>query len=174
VGEQPAGPAARPDSAAERAGRAAAGVEVRLAEPADGPAVAALRAVWTFEWRGEAADDSYPERFAAWWAAEAGRRLTWLAWTGGEPVGMVNLAVFERMPAPGRPQTRWGYLGNAFVLQAWRSRGIGTALLTALLDHARAEGFVRIVLSPSERSLPFYRRAGFASANSLMLTELDP
>jgi GNAT superfamily N-acetyltransferase len=149
-------------------------VQVRLAQPADGPAVAALRAVWTFEWHGEAADDSYPERFSAWWAAGAGRRLTWLAWAGGMPVGMVNLAVFERMPAPGRSPSRWGYLGNAFVLPAWRSQGIGTALLTALLDHARAERFARIVLSPSERSMAFYQRAGFAPATSLLLTELDP
>jgi GNAT superfamily N-acetyltransferase len=149
-------------------------VDVRLAEPADGAAVAALRAVWTFEWRGEVADDAYPERFAAWWAEEGARRLTWLAWAGGEPVGMVNLTVFDRMPAPGRTPSQWGYLGNAFVLPAWRSRGIGTALLTALLDHARAERFTRIVLHPSERSLPFYQRAGFGPATSLLVAELEP
>jgi GNAT superfamily N-acetyltransferase len=72
------------------------------------------------------------------------------------------------------PPCRWGYLGNALVLPAWRSQGIGTALLAALLDHARAEHFSRIVLSPSERSMAFYQRAGFAPATSLLLTELDP
>ena len=149
---------------------------VRLALAGDGPAVAALRAAWTVEWHGAASltDDGYGARFVDWWAGEGARRLTWLAWADAVPVGMVNLAVFERMPAPGRPPSRWGYLSNAFVLPDWRSRGIGTALLTELLAYARSERFVRIVLSPSERSIPFYRRAGFAPAASLMLAELEP
>ena len=146
--------------------------EVRLASPADGPQVAALRSAWAAEEFGPVADPSYPGRFAAWWAVEAGRRLTWLADEAAGPVGMVNLAVFERMPRPGRPPARWGYLGNAYVLAPWRSRGIGTALLTALLSYAQAEGFVRVVLSPSERSVPFYRRAGFGPASSLLVRPL--
>jgi GNAT superfamily N-acetyltransferase len=145
-------------------------VEVRLAAAADGPAVAALRATWTAEYRGPVEDASFDDRFADWWSVSG--RLFWLAWDGSEAVGMVNLAVFERMPAPGRPPSRWGYLGNAFVLPAWRSQGIGTALLTALLSYARAEGFARIVLSPSERSVPLYERAGFAPATSLLLNPL--
>ncbi len=147
---------------------------VRLAAAGDGPAVAALRAAWTAEWHGATSDDGYAERFAAWWASEGRRRLTWLAWAEAVPVGMVNLAVVERMPAPGRAPSRWGYLGNAYVRPDWRSRGVGTALLTELLDHARSEGFVRVVLRPSDRSIPFYRRAGFGPATSLLLTDLDP
>ena len=118
-------------------------VEVRLALPADGPAVAALRADWTAEWTGGVEDETYAARFADWWEAEAGRRLTWVAWVDEQPVGMMNLAVFERMPRPGKPPSRWGYLGNAFVLAAWRSQGIGTELLSALLGYARSAGFVR-------------------------------
>jgi GNAT superfamily N-acetyltransferase len=150
-------------------------VTVRLAVAADGPAVAALRAAWTGEWHGAGSlsDDGYVARFADWWASEGARRLTWLAFADAVPVGMVNLAVFERMPAPGRPPSRWGYLGNAFVLASWRSQGVGTALLTALMAYARSEGFTRIVLRPSERSIPFYGRAGFAPATSLLLTDLD-
>jgi GNAT superfamily N-acetyltransferase len=87
---------------------------------------------------------------------------------------MLNLAVFERMPSPGRARSRWGYLGNAYVRPEWRSQGVGTALLTELLAYARSEGFVRIVLRPSERSIPFYRRAGFGPATPLMLAELEP
>jgi GNAT superfamily N-acetyltransferase len=147
---------------------------VRLALADDGPAVAALRAAWTAEWHGASDDAGYVERFATWWAGEGARRLIWLAVVDAVPVGMVNLAVFERMPAPGRTPSRWGYLSNAYVLPDRRSRGIGTGLLSALMAYARLEGFARIVLSPSERSIPFYRRAGFGPATSLLLTELDP
>jgi hypothetical protein len=47
----------------------------------------------------------------------------WLAEEGGRPVGMMNLAIYERMPRPGRALSRWGYLGNVFVLAAHRTRG---------------------------------------------------
>ena len=85
----------------------------------------------------------------------------------------MNLSVFERMPRPGRPPSRWGYLGNAFVLAAYRNQGIGSQLLGAVLGHAREHGFVRVVLSPSERSIPFYERAGFGPADVLMVWAPD-
>ena len=115
------------------------------------------------------ADPDFEQRFAAWYAQEASRRIIWLAEVDGYVVGMVNLAVFERMPRPGRPASCWGYLGNAFVLAEHRNQGIGQRLLDALLDHADRNGFARVVLSPSERSIPFYHRAGFGAADVLMV-----
>jgi GNAT superfamily N-acetyltransferase len=141
---------------------------VRVATAADVPGLAALRARWTREEDGEVDDPDFERRFRAWYETEAARRVSWLAEVGGHPVGMVNLAVFERMPAPGRPARRWGYLSNAFVLGAFRDQGVGSLLLDALLAHADAAGLVRVVLSPSSRSMPFYRRAGFGPADMLM------
>ena len=149
-------------------------VEVRLVGPEEVGLVAALRRAWTEEQLGEVLDDpAYAGRFADWWAAETGRRLLWVASVAGTPVGMLNVTVFERMPRPDRPPSRWGYLGNAFVLRAHRNAGIGAELLAAAVAHARDAGFVRLVLAPSERSVPFYRRAGFRPANDLMLLELS-
>jgi GNAT superfamily N-acetyltransferase len=82
---------------------------------------------------------------------------------------MMNLSVFARMPRPGGQAGCWGYLGNAFVLDAYRNQGIGRLLLDAVLRYARQNGFARVVLRPSARSVPFYKRAGFAAADSLML-----
>ena len=42
------------------------------------------------------------------------------------------------------------------MLAAYRNEGIGGQLLRALLGYADEEGFVRVLLSPSERSVPFY------------------
>ena len=104
----------------------------------------------------------------AWLQAEASHRTFWLA-EDDEPIGMANLLTFERMPAPGGDAGRWGYLGNMFVVPERRDAGVGRALLEALVAHADAAGLERIVLSPSERSVPFYRRAGFGDADSLLL-----
>jgi GNAT superfamily N-acetyltransferase len=142
---------------------------VRQAGDADLPLVAWLRRQWTMEQEGDHDDPEFGERFAAWWARESSRRIMWLAEVDGRPAGAVNLAVFERMPRPGHAPSRWGYLGNAFVLAPYRNQGIGGQLLGALLGYAREHHFARVVLSPSERSIPFYRRAGFGPADVLMV-----
>ena len=142
---------------------------VRQAEAADLGAIALLRRQWTQEQGGASDDPAFDERLATWFARESSRRIIWLAEADGRLVGMMNLVVFERMPRPGRAPSRWGYLGNAFVLAAYRNEGIGGQLLRALLGYADEEGFVRVVLSPSERSVPFYERAGFGPAEGLML-----
>jgi GNAT superfamily N-acetyltransferase len=144
-------------------------IVIRRAGDADVAALAALRSEWTREWGGTGDEADFGERFAAWFEAEAPRRVTWLAEADGRAVGMVNLAVFERMPQPGRAPSRWGYLANAFVLAAYRDRGIGGHLLAALLRYADDHDFARIVLNPSQRAIPFYERAGFRPAGELLV-----
>jgi len=143
-------------------------VEVRLATDADVASLAALRRAWS----DPAEDPEYERRFAEWWERESARRLTWLASLDGEPVGMLNMAVFERMPRPGRGISQWGYIANVFVLAEHRNRGVGRQLLEAAIDHARSQGYARLVLSPTERAIPFYRRAGFGAADELLLLPL--
>jgi GNAT superfamily N-acetyltransferase len=142
---------------------------IRRVKDADLAAIARLRREWTLEQDGEHSDPSFEERFAAWFARESARRITWLAEADGRPVGMMNLAVFERMPRPGRAPSRWGYLGNAFVLAGYRNQGIGSKLVQAVLGYADQNAFARVVLSPTERSIPFYEGAGFGPADELLL-----
>ncbi|MGB6455209.1 MAG: GNAT family N-acetyltransferase [Streptosporangiaceae bacterium] len=144
-------------------------IAIRRAGDADVAALAALRSEWTREWGGAGDDPAFGERFAAWFEQDGARRVTWLAAHDARAVGMVNLAVFERMPQPGRAPSRWGYLANAFVLAAHRDRGIGGRLLDALLRYADENDFARVVLSPSERAIPFYLRAGFRPADFLLV-----
>ena len=144
-------------------------VVIRRAADADVPVVTRLRREWTEEQEGDHKDPTFDERLSAWFARERSRRIIWLAVADGRPVGMMNLAIFERMPRPGRPPSHWGYLGNAFVLAAYRNQGIGGRLISAALGYADEHGFARVVLSPTERSILFYERAGFGPASCLML-----
>ena len=91
---------------------------IRRAEFADLAAIIELRREWTREEHGDIADPDFEENLTAWFGREWSRRIVWLAEEGGRPVGMMNLAVYERMPRPGRALSRWGYLGNVFVLAA--------------------------------------------------------
>jgi GNAT superfamily N-acetyltransferase len=152
-------------------------IVIRLASEADLPALADLRRESTFELYPAREDDGFGERFAAWYERESSRRLTWLAEdkglaaNEGLAVGMMNFVLFERMPRPGPDPGRWGYLANAYVRPDYRNRGIGGRLLGAVLAYADDRGFARVVLSPSQRSIPFYRRAGFGPADSLLSRE---
>jgi GNAT superfamily N-acetyltransferase len=145
------------------------GVTIRPAAWDDLEALVELRATWVVERRGPVEDPGFAGRFANWFDTESTHRTFWLAELAGAAIGTVNLVTFERMPGPGADTGRWGYLGNMYVLPEHRTRGVGSRLLAAVVAHADAAGFVRIVLSPTERSVPFYRRAGFGDADVLLL-----
>ena len=81
---------------------------IRRAESADLAAIVQLRREWTREEAGEIEDPDFEENLAAWFAREWSRRIMWLAEEGGRPVGMMNLAIYERMPRPGRALSHWG------------------------------------------------------------------
>jgi GNAT superfamily N-acetyltransferase len=142
---------------------------IRIAGAADAPGLAVLRRAWTAEQYGPADDAGFEARFLDWYERESARRVCWLAEVSGAAVGMVNLAAFDRMPSPGWDAGSWGYLSNAFVLAAHRDRGIGSLLVRALLSYADDHGYVRVVLHPSERSIPFYGRLGFSADDSLLV-----
>ncbi len=130
---------------------------IDVAGPADVEEIAQLRALWS----GGRVDAAFQRRLIDWIAAEGDRRLTWLARRDGIPIGMASLFEYRRMPRPGRLDSRWGYLGNMFVVERFRDHGVGTALLETVIRTAAGRGYARLVLSPSQRAVPFYRRAGF-------------
>ncbi|HET6151815.1 MAG TPA: GNAT family N-acetyltransferase [Marmoricola sp.] len=148
---------------------------IRFATAADMGALAALRRAWVEENAGaRVVDDGFEDAFTAWYAAEQQQRVTWIAEVADAAIGMLNMLVFSRMPRPGRASNHWGYLANFYVLGEYRGIGIGTELLTACTTYADDHGFVRIVLSPSERSVPLYQRDGFGPATALMLRPGPP
>jgi len=132
-------------------------IRVRLTGPADIATIAALRAQWT----GADSDADFQQRVAEWIADEGERRLVWVATLGDEPAGLASMLEYRRMPRPDRLDSRWGYVGNMFVRADLRNRGIGAALLAAIIAEAHDRGYARLVLSPTERAVPLYARAGF-------------
>ena len=151
---------------------------VRVADQSDTAAIASLRSLWSAD---ASEDPEFEPRLAAWLAVEGERRTTWLAVVAGMPVGMASLFEYRRMPRPSRPDARWGYVSNVFVREDFRKRGIGSTLLGAVIAAADERSYVRLVLSPSARALPFFRRAGFSIADDdatgallLIRTRVDP
>ncbi len=75
----------------------------------------------------------------------------WLALAGDDsPIGCARL-----LPD--------GHLGRMAVLPAWRGRGVGRALLDAVLHAARMRGERLLSLSAQTHAAGFYARAGFVA-----------
>lgn len=78
----------------------------------------------------------------------------------GRVVGVAYVATILSMEHAGLV----GWLEELFVTPAWRGRGIGSALLTAVLDRARTAGIVAVDLEIDAghiRAASLYKRFGF-------------
>lgn len=63
-------------------------------------------------------------------------------------------------------------ISDLVVSAAWRGQGIGTALVTALVDTARRQGFAIIEIGAAESNkvaLSLYRRLGFEEYKQVLL-----
>lgn len=52
-------------------------------------------------------------------------------------------------------------IGRMAVLKPWRGRGVGSALLSRLIETARGGGYAEIRLHAQTHALDFYRKHGF-------------
>jgi ribosomal protein S18 acetylase RimI-like enzyme len=94
---------------------------------------------------------------------------------GGRLVGCVWVQFVERVPHPNlrRGERPIAYITNTYVEPALRNRGVGRALLDAAVGSAQNRGASGAILWPSERSVPFYRRAGFGDEDAPLALPLE-
>jgi GNAT superfamily N-acetyltransferase len=80
--------------------------------------------------------------------------LCLVALHAGAPIGVVNLVDNDDEEHP-----EWHpWLAGMVVAEPWRGRGVGSALVLALLGHARRLGFARLYFGADQPG--FYARLG--------------
>ncbi|MFF8961027.1 GNAT family N-acetyltransferase [Streptomyces sp. NPDC014894] len=153
-------------------------IVIRPARPADARALARLR--WEFkeeDHEGRPPAAARPPEEAERWIRDrlaAGHWFAWVAETDAEIVGHVFLCPVERMPEPYADPAPLGYVTNFFVTPSRRNKGVGTALLEALHRHSRRTPLDTLIVWPSERSAPLYRRSGFQPSPELLERPIAP
>jgi GNAT superfamily N-acetyltransferase len=151
---------------------------IRRASSSDGPALARLR--WNFrEEEGEAPLDDFKTflpRFLEhyWHGLDTGSWAHWIIEDDGTILAHMSVRVLDGVPRPAVPRNRWGWLTNCYTIPEERNRGHGASLLQAIRTWAVAEGFDLLLVSPSDRSVPFYARAGFGPAGEWLQLSLEP
>jgi GNAT superfamily N-acetyltransferase len=145
-------------------------MQVRLASADDVETLGRLLWRWTSERdEPEQSEDDYAFEFRGWCDAHRDTHIPFLAVDGdGTAVGMAWLALLDRVPRPNRRRRLFGDVQSVYVAPEYRSNGIGTALMRALLQHAKDLGLEHVTVHSGVRAVPVYERAGFASSRELL------
>lgn len=137
--------------------------------PADVDALVALRFTWCHDEGGESGDlESFRPAFAQWWAGHAETHAAFLGDVDGRAAGMAWLGILTRIPGPERFRRLSGVVQSVYVRPEARGHGLGSALVQAVVGHARELGLDYLAVHPSERSYPVYERAGFGMTRSVL------
>lgn len=140
----------------------------RLANELDFPALAALR--WDFQTEDDSETpvvekDEFSARCLEYLRENfaAGDWTFFIAEENGEIVAQIFVKKIASLPRPARIKNSWGYLTNVYTKPEFRGRGVGAELLRRVKRWATEQDFELLLVSPSENSRDFYRRAGFTA-----------
>ena len=136
-------------------------VIVRRAGVADVAALAELRGI----------DGDGLKDYAGWVVAHAHSHLPFVAEIDGYVVGSAWLLVAERVPGNGSPDRWFGDIQSVMVREEYRNRGVGGALMAAIMSEARARGLLHVTVHSGRRAVDFYLRNGFSHHRQLLLGE---
>jgi GNAT superfamily N-acetyltransferase len=92
----------------------------------------------------------------------------WVAEQGHTPVGHIWMQLLEKIPNPVAEPEYHAYITNFYVRQEARGKGIGSRMLSAALEWAKAQGVEAVILWPTIESRSLYLRHGFAVRGDLL------
>lgn len=141
---------------------------VRLATQSDIAELVEMRHDFTFEDAEQNETLSRPE-YAAECAAfltdatSSGRWHIWVAEVDGRIVSHVFVALIDKVPRPVREKRKIAYLTNVYTRPAFRGQRIGAQLVRRAQEAARELDVELMIVWPSDESVEFYKREGFAA-----------
>jgi len=92
----------------------------------------------------------------------------WVAEYGSIIVAHIYIITSQKVPKPGRMNRVSGRLSTVRTIPEYRNKRVGSALMDRVVAWCREQDLEELIVCPSERSIPFYERAGFKNENDVM------
>ena len=93
-----------------------------------------------------------------------------LEWDGLDEACRHALALSHRGDAIGCGRIQHnGHIGRIAVLPGWREQRVGTAIMEALLDYARAHDYKQVDVDAQTHAVPFYQRFDFVESGEVFM-----
>ena len=94
--------------------------------------------------------------------------IFWIAEEEGKIISHVTIHIINNIPSPNRLINKWGYLTNSYTEKEYRNKGICSELIKKAIEEAKLNDIETLIVWPSNKSLQFYKRAGFTDINCIM------
>ena len=92
----------------------------------------------------------------------------WVADNSERIVAHIYIIISHKIPKPGKINRKWGRLSSVRTIPEYRNQGVGSVLMEKVTSWCRELNLEELVVWPSERSVSFYKRAGFNGENEVM------
>lgn len=99
---------------------------------------------------------------------KSGDHTTVLAYDGDTAVGCATICYITLMPTYSHPTGKRAHIMNVYTRKSHRRQGIGSRMMTALLDEAKQLGVTHISLDATESGKPLYKSLGFNTSDEAM------
>ncbi len=117
----------------------------------------------------EASLDLYPPLQAYYDRHMAdGTFFSWIALYDGEIVATSGMSIVEKPPTYGNPSGKMGILSSIYTRPLFRRRGIAKALLSRVVEEARALGCGHVQITASDMGVSLYEDFGFTRYNKYL------
>jgi len=151
-------------------------IRIRVASESDALTLARLRYEFRSLFHQVREDEAtFVERCTVWMRERLRSESLWKCWIAESQdtaVGDVWVQLVEKIPNPIEEPEYYIYLTNFYLREQHRSHGIGSMMLSEILDWGRSMNIKEIILWPTGRSKTFYMRHGFATTEDLMYLKL--
>jgi GNAT superfamily N-acetyltransferase len=148
-------------------------MEIRWAEERDLDTLALFRWQWGAERQVPTEEfESFRLRFLDWCGNQASSHRALVGVVDDEAVGMAWLARVARLPDADGPADLQVDLQSVYIVADRRGAGLGSLLVDAAFEAARAMGASLMTVHAGRRSLPLYKRLGFEPSGRLLQIQL--
>ncbi|MFI9723124.1 GNAT family N-acetyltransferase [Streptomyces sp. NPDC052396] len=150
-------------------------ITTRPARPEDAPEIVRLRRLMFADMNGQDRPGTWERTAEEVARRQLGAELGAFVVDGDDPASGPHLAACavgrleQRLPAPGHPTGRFGFVFNVCTDTRYRGRGYARATTEALLGWFAAQGVTRVDLHATKEAEGLYRALGFTE-HSLALS----